>query len=211
MRERAAFQVIPSKTLRNPQRITRRRRLVSPAPHDVTQLLRAWSDGDKTALDQAGAARRVRVAPARPRVHGPRAERPHPAGDSARQRGVLRFTDARQVRWQDPAHFLGIAARLIRRILVNHARARGYHKRGGGVERVILEDARLVAAEPPLDVVELDRTGSLHSGGRAKEPGRGAAFLRGADRRRDSRKCSTYPQNRQARLVFWPSSGCSGS
>ena len=46
----------------------------------------------------AGAARRVRVAPARPRVHGPRAERPHPAGDSARQRGVLRFTDARQVR-----------------------------------------------------------------------------------------------------------------
>jgi RNA polymerase sigma factor (TIGR02999 family) len=69
----------------------------------------------------------------------------------------LRLADARQVRWQDRAHFIGIAARLMRRVLVDHARGRGYQKRGGGAERVILDDARLVAAEPALDVVELDR------------------------------------------------------
>jgi RNA polymerase sigma-70 factor (ECF subfamily) len=69
----------------------------------------------------------------------------------------LRFTDARQVRWQDRAHFLGIAARLMRRVLVDHARTRGYQKRGGGAERVTLDDARLFAAKLPLDVVELDR------------------------------------------------------
>ena len=44
----------------------------------------------------------------------------------------LRLTDARQVRWQDRAHFLGISARLMRRVLVDHARSRGYRKRGAG-------------------------------------------------------------------------------
>jgi RNA polymerase sigma factor (TIGR02999 family) len=45
----------------------------------------------------------------------------------------------------------------MRRVLVDHARSRGYQKRGGGVERVMIEEARFVAAEPALDVVELDR------------------------------------------------------
>ena len=52
----------------------------------------------------------------------------------------LRLTDARRVRWQDRAHFLGISARLMRRVLVDHARSRGYLKRGGGAQRVTLDE-----------------------------------------------------------------------
>jgi RNA polymerase sigma factor (TIGR02999 family) len=69
----------------------------------------------------------------------------------------LRLTGARRVRWQDRAHFLGISARLMRRVLVDHARSRGYLKRGGGARRVTLDAGLLGSAEPPLDVVALDR------------------------------------------------------
>ena len=69
----------------------------------------------------------------------------------------LRLTDARQIRWQDRGHFLGISARLMRRVLVDHARARGYLKRGGGAERVTLHEGLVMSPDPALDVVALDR------------------------------------------------------
>jgi RNA polymerase sigma factor (TIGR02999 family) len=69
----------------------------------------------------------------------------------------LKLTDARRVRWQDRAHFLGISARLMRRVLVDHARRRGYLKRGGDVQRVTLHEGLVTSAEPALDVVALDR------------------------------------------------------
>jgi RNA polymerase sigma-70 factor (ECF subfamily) len=69
----------------------------------------------------------------------------------------LRLTDARRVRWQDRADFLGISARLMRRVLVDHARHRGYQKRRGGVQRVTLHEGLVMAADPALDVVALDR------------------------------------------------------
>ena len=69
----------------------------------------------------------------------------------------VRLIDARRVRWQDRAHFLGISARLMRRVLVDHARARGYRKRGGGAQRVTLHEALVVSSDPALDVVALDR------------------------------------------------------
>jgi len=69
----------------------------------------------------------------------------------------LRLTDARTVGWQDRAHFVGIAARLMRRVLVDHARARGYQKRGGGVQRVTLNEGFVASPEPALDVIALDR------------------------------------------------------
>jgi RNA polymerase sigma factor (TIGR02999 family) len=69
----------------------------------------------------------------------------------------LRLVNARDVPWQDRAHFLGIAARLMRRVLVDHARTRQMQKRGGGAQAVPLEDA--VAISPPLtiDLLALDR------------------------------------------------------
>jgi RNA polymerase sigma factor (TIGR02999 family) len=69
----------------------------------------------------------------------------------------VRLTDARQVRWQDRAHFLGISARLMRRVLVDHARRRGYHKREGGAQRVTLHEGLVTSADPAFDVVALDR------------------------------------------------------
>ena len=69
----------------------------------------------------------------------------------------LRLTDARQVQWQDRAHFLGISARLMRRVLVDHARSRGYQKRGGAAERVTLHEGLLTAAAQEIDVIALDR------------------------------------------------------
>ena len=69
----------------------------------------------------------------------------------------LRLTDARRVRWQDRAQFLGISARLMRRVLVDHARSRGSGKRGGDAQRVTLNEGLVASPEPTLDVVALDR------------------------------------------------------
>jgi len=69
----------------------------------------------------------------------------------------LKLTDARHIRWQDRAHFVGISARLMRRVLVDHARRRAYGKRGGGAQRVTLHDELVASADPALDLVALDR------------------------------------------------------
>ena len=61
------------------------------------------------------------------------------------------------MRWQDRAHFLGISARLMRRVLVDHARNRGYQKRGGGAFRTTLNEALMVSPAPSVDLVALDR------------------------------------------------------
>src|SRR4026208_158037 len=89
---------------------------------------------------------------------GPRGRRAHPVQTTALvNEAFLRLTDARRVRWQDRAHFLGISARLMRRVLVDHARSRGYHKRGGGAERVTLDEGLVISPEPAVDVLALDR------------------------------------------------------
>jgi RNA polymerase sigma-70 factor (ECF subfamily) len=69
----------------------------------------------------------------------------------------IRLTNARQIRWQDRAHFLGISARLMRRVLVDHARSRGYRKRGGNVEHVTLDEALATSPAPDVDLLALDR------------------------------------------------------
>jgi RNA polymerase sigma factor (TIGR02999 family) len=69
----------------------------------------------------------------------------------------LRLGGARRLRWDDRAHFLGIAARLMRQVLVDHARTRGYQKRGAGAQRVTLDETLLAAPEPGLDILALDR------------------------------------------------------
>ena len=68
----------------------------------------------------------------------------------------LRLVNAKDVGWQDRAHFLAVAARVMRRILVDHARARHYQKRGGAAARVTLDEALVVATEPDQDFVLLD-------------------------------------------------------
>ena len=131
--------------------------MTTAAPGAVTELLRAWSDGDEGALERLVPlveAELRRLA----RGYMGRERRGHTLQVTALvNEAFLRLTDARRLRWQDRAHFLGISARLMRRVLVDHARARGYQKRGGGAQRVTLDEALLVSPEPAVDLVALDR------------------------------------------------------
>ena len=68
----------------------------------------------------------------------------------------LRLINAKDVAWHDRAHFLAVAARVMRRILVDHARSRHYQKRGGDAAHVTLDEALVVASEPDQDVVAID-------------------------------------------------------
>ena len=128
-----------------------------PGPAQITGLLRAWSDGDNNALDtllplvEAELRRLARIYMARER-------RDHTLQATALvNEAFLRLAGAQHVRWQDRAHFLGIAARLMRRVLVDHARTRAFQKRGGGGRKVSLDDTLQVAPAPTVDVLALDR------------------------------------------------------
>ena len=68
----------------------------------------------------------------------------------------LRLVDGKAVEWHDRAHFLAVSARVMRRILVDHARARNYQKRGGGSPRVTFDEGLAVTSEPREDLVALD-------------------------------------------------------
>jgi RNA polymerase sigma factor (TIGR02999 family) len=131
--------------------------LTTPSPGAVTQLLRAWGNGDDGALERVTPlveAELRRLA----RAYMARERRGHTLQVTALvNEAFLRLTDARSVEWQDRAHFLGISARLMRRVLVDHARSRGYRKRGGDAQRVTLDEGLMTLPEPAIDVVALDR------------------------------------------------------
>jgi len=131
--------------------------LETPVTGAVTALLRAWGEGDDGALEQLTPlveAELRRLA----RRYMRRERRGHTLQTTALvNEAFLRLTDARRVRWQDRAHFLGISARLMRRVLVDHARARGYRKRGGGAQHVPLDEGLVTSPEPAVDVLALDR------------------------------------------------------
>lgn len=124
---------------------------------DATELPRAWSEGDQTALNELVplVERELhRLA----RAYMRRERQGHTLQATALVNEVfLRLAHAANPRWQDRAHFVGIAARLMRQVLVDHARSRGYRKRGGGVRRVPLDNALLITPEPELDVLAVDR------------------------------------------------------
>ena len=68
----------------------------------------------------------------------------------------MRLLDVKRIQWQNRAHFFAMAARVMRRILVESARARKFQKRGGGAEIVSLDEALIVSKEPSQDLVALD-------------------------------------------------------
>ncbi|OLE54519.1 MAG: RNA polymerase subunit sigma-70 [Acidobacteria bacterium 13_1_20CM_3_53_8] len=127
-----------------------------PASHEVTKLLKAWSDGDQSALDKLMPlvyAELHRLA----RQHMRREKPGHLLQTSALiNEAYLRLVDASQVQWQNRAHFFGIAARLMRRILVDDARRRHSDKRGGRMIQVPLDEASSVPQEQAANLVALD-------------------------------------------------------
>src|SRR5215468_524107 len=128
----------------------------APSSSEVTGLLRAWGQGDENALqklmplvyDQLHAAARRYMAGER-------------AGHTLQTTALihetyLRLVDIRRVEWQDRAHFLAVCAQLMRRILIDFARSRGYQKRGGGAHQVNFDEALVVTSQPDFDLVALD-------------------------------------------------------
>jgi len=128
----------------------------SPSP-EVTGLLRAWSAGDEGAL-----ARVVELVYPELRDIARRCLR-HERPDHTIQatalvhEAYLRLVDIRQVNWQDRAHFLAVGARVMRRILVDHARARVCAKREGTVRRADFNEAVMLSSEPDPMIARLDQ------------------------------------------------------
>ena len=128
----------------------------APSSNEVTQLLLAWSEGDKEALERLMSV--VYAELQRLARHYLRRERPgHTLQTTALvNEAYMRLIDARMVQWQNRAHFFAISARLMRQILVDFARERGYQKRGGGAHRIPLDEALVIGGQPDEDLVALD-------------------------------------------------------
>ena len=129
----------------------------TPASNEITQLLVAWGQGDQAALD-----RLIPLVHAELHQRAGRYMRRERQGHTLQTTALihetyLRLVDAQQVRWRNRAHFFAIAARLMRRILVDHARERGYQKRGGEARRVSLDEGLVLSPERGEDVVALDQ------------------------------------------------------
>ena len=127
------------------------------SPRDVTALLGDWSRGNRTALDQLlplvyAELRRVAARQLRNERAG------HTLQPTALVHAVyMRLVDQRQVDWQNRAHLFGVAAQVMRRILVDHARHHGASKRGEGVRCVSIDVAKDVAASNETPILALDQ------------------------------------------------------
>lgn len=121
----------------------------------VTGLLQEWAGGNKEALDELIPLVHQQLHKLASRCL--REERPdHTMRATALvNEAYMRLVDAK-VTWQSRVHFFAIAARLLRRILVDYARAHNAHKRGGGLDRVDFEEGAIVAASASDELLELD-------------------------------------------------------
>ena len=125
-------------------------------PLQITELLKAWSNGDEQALEAV-----VPLIEMELRHIARRYMRNENAGHLLQTTALineafLKLVDQRGVKWQNRAHFYAIAAQAMRRILINHARSEHRAKRGGGAHRVSLSRAEDVSAETNDDLLALD-------------------------------------------------------
>lgn len=130
--------------------------VVVGSPRDVTGLLGDWSRGNRSALNEL-----LPLVYAELRRIAARRLRSERAGHTLQPTALvhevyLRLVDQRQVDWQNRAHFFGVAAQVMRRILVDHARRRSASKRGDGVQNVAIDEAKDVAASNEMPVLALD-------------------------------------------------------
>jgi RNA polymerase sigma factor (TIGR02999 family) len=129
---------------------------VSESAHQITERLIAWSKGDATALDDVISA--VYQELRRMAERYLRKERlDHTLQTTALvHEAYLRLIDQTQVSWQNRAQFFGVAAQMMRRILVDHARTRQRDKRGGTAQKLSLDEVMNVEREYETDIVALD-------------------------------------------------------
>jgi RNA polymerase sigma-70 factor (ECF subfamily) len=130
--------------------------MTAPSPQGVTQLLKAWGNGEQQALDQLI-----------PLVYAELHRLAHRYMERERSAHLLqptalvheayeRLVNLKDVSWQNRAHFFGVSAQLMRRILVDYARSRRYSKRGGEWRQVPLNEAVAVFRDRRTDIVALD-------------------------------------------------------
>ena len=127
-----------------------------PSKAGVTQLLKAWSEGDDVALEQLTPVVERELHRIAHRCMA--RERPDHILQSAAlvNEVYLRLVDIQAVSWQDRTHFFAMCARLMRRILTDYARSRNYQKRGGGAVHLSLDEGLLVTSEKEADIMALD-------------------------------------------------------
>jgi RNA polymerase sigma factor (TIGR02999 family) len=129
---------------------------MSLTSHNITRLLLDWRNGDQTALDRLmplvyEELRRMANNYMRNERRG------HTLQSSALvNEAYLRLVDHENIDWQNRAHFFGVAAQAMRRILVDHARTRNYQKRGGGAQQVSLDEAATMAGDRAAELIALD-------------------------------------------------------
>ena len=129
---------------------------MNSAPPNVTQLLLDWRNGDAAALDQLmplvyDELRRI----ASRFLRNERQAHTLQTGALVNE-AYLRLVDHENIEWQNRAHFFGVAAQAMRRVLVDHARTRNYAKRGGAAQQVSLDQALDVTEERAADLIALD-------------------------------------------------------
>jgi len=129
---------------------------VNQQPSEVTQLLLKWSDGDREALEMLIPLvydELYRLA----RSYMNREQPGHTLQITALvNEAYLRLVNWKEARWENRAHFFGVAAQLMRRILVDFARSRNYEKRGGGMQQVAFDEALGISTRHDADFVSLD-------------------------------------------------------
>jgi RNA polymerase sigma factor (TIGR02999 family) len=128
----------------------------TPPTHEITQWLVGWSDGDPSALEKlTPLVYRELHRLAQAYMRG---ERPgHTLQTTALvNEAYVRLIDADRMGWQNRAHFYGVAAKLMRHILVDFARSRDQVKRGGGVEPLTLDEAWTITTDRSAELVNLD-------------------------------------------------------
>jgi RNA polymerase sigma factor (TIGR02999 family) len=123
---------------------------------EITKLLRAWSGGDQAALERL--AERVY---GELRLVARRYMKNERQGNTLQTTALvnevyLRLVDMKNVEWRERAQFFSMAAQMMRRILVDAARARGSHKRGGGALKVNIDETAVLSPEPDRSIVALD-------------------------------------------------------
>ncbi len=130
---------------------------MAPSPHEITQLLQAWSNGDQSVLDKLmSLVYKDLHRLAQRRMASERED--HTLQSSALvNEAYLRLVDSKRAKWKDRAHFFAVCAQLMRHILVDAARSRRAIKRGANVTVVELDEALAGRAEPPVDLIDLDR------------------------------------------------------
>jgi RNA polymerase sigma factor (TIGR02999 family) len=130
--------------------------MLTHSPKEITRLLVAWGDGDRSALEELAPLVHSELHRLAHHYMG-RERHGHTLQTSALvNEAYVRLIDWKEVRWQNRAHFFAVSAQLMRRILVDFARDRQYLKRGGGALRVSLGEAEAFSVERGADLVALD-------------------------------------------------------